>query len=371
MNASSRLSLLSWLHFLNDGSANYLPGVLPAVLLDLHEKSGLAGSLMAALLIGQAMQAPLGWLADRWGGKQFIIMGLLGSSVGGALIGWSSTIWMLIPVLFFIGMGNATFHPQALAAARSQAGSRGGLGLSFFLIGGELGRGLWPWIASVVVVYLGLHALWLLALPALLSIVLFSRSLPSMPTRNVLANRIDWKCHRGPLVRLIAVASLRALVIYGLVTYLPILWHEHGHSLTEGAALVTVLLGVGIIGNLGGGHLADVFPRRLVLMESLLGAGLLLGLFLVTSGFFQWVVLALQGILLFASLPLTVLIGQDIFPENRSLGSGLALGFSNGLAAAMLIAGGLIVDHFSIDLWFWVLVGCSFVAALLSLTLPK
>lgn len=65
----SRLFGLSWLHFLNDGSANYLPGVLPAVLLALHEKTALAGSVMAALLVGQTLQVPSGWWADRVGGR--------------------------------------------------------------------------------------------------------------------------------------------------------------------------------------------------------------------------------------------------------------------------------------------------------------
>ena len=28
-----KLSVLSWAHFLNDGAANYLPGILPAILM--------------------------------------------------------------------------------------------------------------------------------------------------------------------------------------------------------------------------------------------------------------------------------------------------------------------------------------------------
>lgn len=48
-----RLGSLSWLHFLNDGSANYLPGILPVVLITLHVSVSLAGTVMSALLIGQ------------------------------------------------------------------------------------------------------------------------------------------------------------------------------------------------------------------------------------------------------------------------------------------------------------------------------
>ena len=34
-----RLSILGWLHFLNDGAANYLPGVLPAVLVAVEKSA--------------------------------------------------------------------------------------------------------------------------------------------------------------------------------------------------------------------------------------------------------------------------------------------------------------------------------------------
>lgn len=43
-----RLISMSWAHLLNDGAANYLPGVLPAILVALG-------------------QPVTGWLADRTG----------------------------------------------------------------------------------------------------------------------------------------------------------------------------------------------------------------------------------------------------------------------------------------------------------------
>ena len=47
--AYGRLLGLGWAHFLNDGAANYLPGVLPAVLVSMGLSVSLAGTLMAAL----------------------------------------------------------------------------------------------------------------------------------------------------------------------------------------------------------------------------------------------------------------------------------------------------------------------------------
>lgn len=366
----ARLAGLSWLHFLNDGAANYLPGVLPAVLLALHLDVGLAGTVMSALLLGQALQMATGLLADHLGGRSFIALGVLGSSLGGALIGFSPSLWLLIPVLVMIGLSNSLFHPQALAGARSLSGTRRGLGMALFLVGGEIGRGVWPLLASLVVVGWGLHYLWLLALPALFSIALLWPALPRQPPRHPEARPIAWRRHAGPLATLVAFSMLRALTIFGVVTYLPVLWHIEGHSLVDGASLITVMLVVGIIGNVGGGHLADRLGRKPVLAgSSLLGAALLAG-FLASYGLWQWCLLGLLGIALFATLPLGVLIGQDILPENRSLGSGMAVGFSNGLAAIALAGLDPLASAAGPDAVLWLLVGTMLLASVVSLWLP-
>lgn len=368
----ARLGGLSWLHFLNDGAANYLPGVLPAVLINLHLRPSLAGTVMAALLIGQAFQALTGWFADHIGGRLFIIAGVLGSSIAGALIGFSDTLWMLIPVLIVIGLTNALFHPQALAGARTLSRGRVGLGMSLFLVGGEVGRGLWPLFASLVVSAWGLHYLWLLALPALLSVALLWPSLPVQPKRHPDAAPIAWRRHLGPATALVAFSSLRALMIFGVVTYLPVLWHQRGHSLVESSALITVLLVVGVVGNVAGGHLSDVFGRKRVIFVAIVLSTIFMALFMsLGGGALQWLLLGLLGISLFATLPISMLIGQDIFRENRSLGSGIALGLSNGLGAAALILLDVVATDFGLVTVLWALVGVGMAASLISLVLPR
>ncbi|HQT60999.1 MULTISPECIES: MFS transporter [unclassified Acidiphilium] len=364
-----RLAALSWLHFLNDGSANYLPGVLPAVLVAMGEPVSLAGTVMAALLIGQALQVGTGLLADRFGGRGFIAAGVLGTALAAALIGRSGSLALLLPALVLIGISNAMFHPQALAGARQLSGPRVGLGMSLFLVGGEVGRGLWPLIASFIVVTFGLKALSLLAIPAMASILLLWAVLPVQPPRHVAAQPIAWRRHLGPMSALVAFQSLRALAIFGTTTFLPVLWHLRGHSLTAGAALITVMLVVGIIGNVGGGHLADRIGRRPILAGSSLAGAALLAAFLLTSGAAQWIALGLLGIALFATLPVGILVGQDIFPENRSLGSGIALGLSNGLAAVGLMGLGLISAAVPPLHILWLLVAILFAASLLALRL--
>lgn len=368
----ARLAGLSWLHFLNDGAANYLPGVLPAVLINLNQPPSMAGSVMAALLIGQSFQALTGWIADHLGGRLFIAAGVLGASLAGAAVGFCASLWQLVPVLIVIGVTNALFHPQALAGARVLSRARVGFGMSLFLVGGEVGRGLWPLLASLVVTGWGLHYLWMLAVPAVLSVGLLWPALPVQPRRHPDAPAIAWRRHWAPATLLVSFSSLRSLMMFGIVTYLPVLWHQRGHSLVESSGLITVLLVVGVLGNLAGGHLSDLFGRKRVVLAAMTTATLVMAAFMMsTHAVLQWLLLGLLGIALFATLPIGMLIGQDIFRENRSLGSGIALGLSNGLGAIALMPLDGIADRYGLVAVLWVLVGVGALATGLGLALPR
>jgi FSR family fosmidomycin resistance protein-like MFS transporter len=362
---------MAWAHFLNDGGSNYLPAVLPAILIALHIRLALVGVVMSALLIGQALQPACGWIADRVGGSAFVIVGVTLSTVAGALVGIAPGYYSLLGVLLLVGIGSAIFHPQALAAVREMSTRRQGLYISTFLIGGELGRGLWPMVAAVVVDYFGLRGLLVLALPTILTLPLIMYELPRLRARpNLPAHRAHLNANFWPLVTVVAYSGTRAVVMYSLTTFLPLLWKQQGGSLVGGASLITTLLTVGVLGNLGGGHLSDHLSRKSVVIgATALSAGFLT-LYLLTSGPVQWLILGGLGITIFSTFPLQILIAQDLLPDNRALGSGLALGFSNGIGAAAMMPLGPLAAHWSIPTVLWINVGLTLLALVLALILP-
>ncbi|MGH7912591.1 MAG: MFS transporter, partial [Candidatus Dormibacteraceae bacterium] len=300
-----RLLGLAWAHLLNDGAANYLPGVLPAVLVSIHEPVRAAGALVAALTIGQALQPMVGWVADRIGGRSLILAGLLLSSLGGGLRGLAHETWLLVLLLLMMGVGSALFHPQALAAVRSMLHGRSGLLTSVFLVGGELGRGLWPTAASLVVAHAGLGGLWIVGLPGVLTVPLLLWVTPRLPARPRRGARIHWRRSAWPAAILVAYRSVRSLTTYALVTFVPIMWHLRGGSLVSGASIITTMIVVGVIGNLAGGHLADRIGRLPVLMASSLAAAGLVVALVFASGAWVWLVAAPLGAALFLTASTT------------------------------------------------------------------
>ncbi|MGH7919894.1 MAG: MFS transporter, partial [Candidatus Dormibacteraceae bacterium] len=155
-----------------------------------------------------------------------------------------------------------------------------------------------------------------------------------------------------------------------LVTFVPIMWHLRGGSLVSGASIITTMIVVGVIGNLAGGHLADRIGRLPVLMASALAAAGLVAAMVFASGAWLWILAAPLGAALFLTASTTVLIGQDIFPENRSMGSGIALGFSNGIGALLTLLIGLWVSDRDVTTVLWLVAGLSAASAPLALALP-
>ncbi|WDL95822.1 MFS transporter [Alicyclobacillus sp. ALC3] len=366
-----RLFGLTWAHLLNDGAANYLPGILPAVLISLHEPLHMAGVLTASLIIGQALQPLMGFIADRIGGRSLVILGLCASTTGGALVGVANQLWVVIGLLLLIGVGSALFHPQALASVRSMVQSRHGLNTALFLVGGELGRGIWPSIASFIVVHLGLVSLWMIAIPGAITVPFLFRFAPKLPAKKSRGAAIEWSTHTRPLALLVTYSGIRAFATFGLATFIPILWHLHGGTLVGGASIITTMLVVGVIGNLGGGQLTDRIGRKPVLVLSAVATAIAIPVVSHTFGIWTWISAALLGIAIFLSTSTAVLIGQDTFPENRSMGSGVALGFSNGIGAVLVLVVGFWVTNSDVGIVFWVMAIASLLTAVLPFMFPK
>lgn len=369
---SGRLMGMSWAHLLNDGAANYLPGILPALLVNLQQPVSMAGGLMFALIMVQSLQPLAGRLADHLGGRNLILGGFCLSVMGGAILGFAPNLWAVIGVLAMIGIGNTLFHPQSLAAVRSLPGAKTGARMSFFLIGGEAGRGIWPSITSFLIVTYGMTALWLTVIPALLTFPFLFRWAPSLAKREETSARIAWRSTLRPLLGLMIFGGVRSFSIYGSVTFIPILWHLHGGSLVAGASIISTLLVVGIIGNFAGGHIADRFGVHVPLtVAALVGGASIAAAPTVGYGPMLWVLASIIGIALFCSMPMIVLVAQNVFAESRAMGSGLAIGASNAIGATALFAVSLLSTRIGVAPLLYIVAGTSLLTLVAALLLPR
>ncbi|PSR20145.1 MAG: MFS transporter [Sulfobacillus acidophilus] len=363
------LGALVWAHFLNDGLANYLPGILPLLAVALHLPLAPIAGLMSVLLFGQMLQPVSGILADRAGGRGFAVWGPVLTTAGVVGVAVTRSYWMLAALFLITGIGNTVFHPQALSITRSATHTRHGVTMSVFLIGGEIGRALGPLAAGWIVATMGLKYIWVMAVPLALTWPWMTRLVPKMTPKKREGRPIQWRRHLKPGVALIVFSGLRALLLYGMSTFLPILWHQRGGSLVEGASLVTTFVGVGVAGTLGAGAVMDRLGKRTVLWGASLATLVLVSFVPLVRGDWLWPLVGILGITAFGSIPVTLLIGQDIFSENPAMGSGVALGLANGVGALLLPLWGFFADHVGISAAMWagtgmILASLPFIAAM-------
>lgn len=356
------LGALTWVHFLNDGVANYLPGILPLLVSERHMSVALVSSLMSFLTFAQMIQPLAGIWADRFGGRWFLVLSPLATVLGGIGVAYFASPWAVLLCLAVVGVGNNAFHPQALATARRSARmGAAGLAISVFLIGGEVGRALGPMGAGWLAASFGLDRVGLLALPMLLTWPLLLRAIPPSAAKKPAPLRLSG-IDLAPAAKFTAYGALRFMVMLGVSTFMPLWWRAHGGSVVTGAALVSMFVGTGIVGNLAGGALSDRIGAGPVVWSAAFLTLVLVALLPAAPGIWLWVVLGVLGAVVFAPWPSTLMAVQDIFPANPSLGSGIALGLGNGLGAVLFFPVGLVANRFGFAAAF----DCLIAAAALS-----
>ena len=269
-----------------------------------------------------------------------------------ALIGLSGAFWIVAALLIVSAIGIGVVHPEGALAAHSLAGSRKGLGISFFMAGGYLGfstgsltAGLWTEFHDQ-----GLAHFWLLILPALVTVALVALSR---------LHRI--KGHMGPLtavendseIPLVLVLLLTfciAVTMCLLTRFLPILLvRRFAGTDAQGWAGTTIFVtGVsGVTGMFLWGHLADrIGSGRIISMVLPLSLPFLWLLFRIDSIFMAPVWALGIGFTLGAVFPLCVLLARHAGGLPQRLRMGLAIGGAWGTGELVFMLGGKYVGRF-------------------------
>jgi FSR family fosmidomycin resistance protein-like MFS transporter len=349
--ATAALAVIA-LHGLNDAYAAFLHPLLPRIMTKLGLSIALAATLAMTLSLSASLVQPLmGYLADRYGRRAFIVGGPLLSGVCLSLIGVAPNFVFLLLLLALGGLGSAAFHPPgASMAARVHEGRGSGVRLSYFSFGGAAGYAAGPLIAVGLVTAMGLERLWVAMLPVLLLAQALWFAVPAgRPVRGAepppSMHRV-LSLLRGPLGLVFGVSAIGAFTQRVFLTMQPIAVSRTGGTEALGALTLSVYLAGQALGSLLGGFLSDRVDRRALL------AGLCVLSFPVHAAAFVLApgsVLALgctavAGLLNMALLPPVVVIAQEIVPAGAALTSGVVMGLAWALGSVGVLGTGALGD---------------------------
>ena len=327
---------------------------LPAIMALLVLQSGytyLAAGLLITVYnsVSSFTQPVIGWVHDRRGIGLPLGLSILVSGLFISLVGVAGSYAVILVCCAVAALGHAAFHPVALATTGrlSQDANRGRL-LSYFVVGGNLGFALGPVVAGAALDLFGLTGTLLLAIPALVMAIIlyFLQPIAPAPAR-VTGDRpvesappTDWKA----MAILLAASSLRAVVIFGSVAFLPAYLVGRGYDLLTANVLATAMLAAGVAGQMAGGALSDRRGRKEVIVAGMAVAIVALAAFLATTGWVSILFLLCFGFALWSSFSVTLAIAHELMPGELGLSSGLLLGFSMGLGGLGVAAIGSLAD---------------------------
>jgi MFS transporter, FSR family, fosmidomycin resistance protein len=359
-------------------AVDFAGGSLPALLPFLTDRFGLSYTLAALLMLASAVCSSLiqplfGHWSDRRGAIWLLPTGVALAGIGIALAADAPSYWLVLLLVMVSGIGIAAYHPEASKFAAYASGARRASGMSLFSIGGNLGYGLGPLIATPLVVWLGLRGGLLLAVPCLVvaSILLrAARFLKGFEVERAHVARAAGRDRVGALTLLLAVVAFRSVAWFGLVTFVPLYEVSQGNSAAHGNHLLTLMLLTGGLGTIVAGPVADRIGLRPVLLGSLLATGPLILVFVLVGGPAGAVALALVGCCVIGTFGVTLVLSQQYLPSRIGTASGLSIGLSIGLGGVAAVGLGAVADSIDLRAALLICAGAAFVAFALAVLLP-
>lgn len=348
-----RLVVLAAGHFTIDAYSSFFLPLLPLLAVRLGLNYAMVGGLTAMASLSSSFSQPLfGVLADRMRRPWFVAMGPLIAAVFMASVGLAPSYAALVTLLVLGGVGVAMFHPQTASLAGVSSPHRT-MAMSFWVTGGTLGWALGPAYATGIVHRFGIEHTWYAAIPGLVMCTLlfawFARMTPHAAARRVRAPLAELKPVARPLAMLYFTVVSRSAVSSGFATFLPLWVHARGGSVTQGGWLVTIYLTLGALGGFAGGWVADRIGGRRVVVASFALAAPCYVLFFTLPQPAGVVALVVGYCLLQASLPVNVVLGQELSPRHASIISSLLMGAAWGLGALLIYPIGALADHVGLD----------------------
>lgn len=358
--AATRASLISLVslscgHFSVDLYSSALGALQPLLLERFHTTLTQAGILGGVLVFSASVMQPVyGYLSDRFHSRVFTVLapavaGLFISAMGRA----SSYNWLLV-LVFLGGTGVAAFHPQASVRAVLGAEGKRARAMAIFVSAGTLGYALGPIYFSAISTHWGLAQLQWAAVPGVLMTLLLFATPDSESASARPRGGFEWRPLAAawkPLTLLYGIVFIRSILQIAFAQFLPLYLHlDRGFGVVRANYALSAYLAAGAVGGFLGGHLADRFGGRLVILFSMIVSVPFLVLFFATSGWLSIAGLIASGFILLFTIPVNVVMAQRLVPEQAGTVSALMMGFAWGMAGMVFIPIiGLAADHFSLD----------------------
>jgi FSR family fosmidomycin resistance protein-like MFS transporter len=351
------IAALFVIHFIGDFYTSFVNPLIPEFIEKYSLTLAQVGLITGiSRLLAFVVQPSIGYLADHYRNRFFLLGGPLLTIVFLSLTGIAPTFPVLLAFVVLGSIGSSMYHPTAAGMVSTFAGPHFGLSMSLFNMGGTMAFGLGPLLITYLVERRGLSSSVFAMVLGLLVMIYPFKTLPrpeeeGLKNLGFLGSMREvlgkvWK----PIALIWILSVIRSFVSQCFGTFLPVLCAREGLPLFSIGLIVSLYSIAGAISGLIAGHLSDRIGYKSIFYVSSVLSTLSLFLLLVLGG--RWILVNafFSGFFIMAILPLTVTMGQELAPKGRSIVSSLMMGLAFGTGGMLTPLAGHFADLFSIRL---------------------
>lgn len=372
---------VAFAHLLNDLIQAVLPAIYPMLKEKYHLSFGQIGWIALVYQVTASLLQPwVGLYTDKRPLPYLLPLGMIVTLAGVGGLAMAGSYPALIFASAVIGIGSATFHPEASRVARMASGGRFGTAQSAFQVGGNTGSALGPIVASAIILPFGQTAVGWLAFAAVAAIwvlfgvtrwrVRYSRAQASAPAA----------AHASPHSRREIVRALSAIGILMFAKFIYIgaftnyftfyLIERFELTARESQFYLFCFLAAIAAGTFAGGPVGDRIGRKAVIWASFLGVAPF-AMILPHANLFWTAIFAISiGLIMSSAFAALVVYAQELVPGRVGLVSGLMFGLMFGISGIGAAGLGQLADLYGI---VWVYKFCAYLPllGLATILLPR
>ena len=358
----SVLFSIAFAHLLNDLMQSVIPSTYPILKENFNLSFTQIGLITFVFqLTASILQPFIGFYTDKYPKPYSLVIAMLFTITGLGFLSISTSFWMLLVSVAFVGIGSSIFHPEASRVAYLGSGGKRGLAQSIFQLGGNSGSAIGPLLVALVVAPFGQSNIIWFVIVGFLGIIILSRialwyqnHLSLRAAKKIVAEDLAVPLSKRKINLSIAVLLLlifsKFFYMASMSSYFTFyLMHKFGLTIQESQFHLFIFLASVAAGTLIGGPLGDRFGRKYIIWISILGAAPFTLLLPYANLFWTGALSVIIGIIIASAFSAILVFAQELMPGKVGMISGLFFGFAfgmGGLGSAIL---GYVADQTSIE----------------------
>lgn len=375
---TSNVILISLTHLLHDVYTSFLAPLLPLFIAKFNLSLTLSGLLAVIQRLPSLFNPFVGILAERIRVRYFVIFAPAITTVAMGFTGVAPTYSVLAVLIFVSGVSSTMFHVPAPLMIKKISGDRLGMGMSYFMLGGELARTLGPLVIVAAAEIWGLKGtLRMIPFGLVASFILWLK-LRKIPIREDLRKDGVTINYPGVFMKFLPVfLPLAGLTLFrgamksALTIFLPVFLTGKGAELWIAGISLSVLQLAGAAGTFYSGTISDKIGRRSTLVIVSIASPLLFLLFLKSTGILSFILLLAMGFFLVAPQSVNLAVIHDLKTDHLPFINGVYMMINFFIGSVMTLGVGALSDRIGMDLTFTISAFMAFGAIFFALRIPS